>query len=123
MASVNAYRFPIALGIYLAAGWVIGSGIYGSGWSHLVVMFLVFAFLLLYGALAFLVLKGSAVARLVLVALLAPLTHVVLLIIIGNPFNIGLAIQEGALLLVGAGIARLWQWLVLRKAGGHKNEA
>lgn len=123
MATANAYRFLIALGTYLAAGWVLGRGLFATGWSHIVVTSLAFAFLLMYGALTFLVLKGGAVVRLVLVALLAPLSHVGLLVIFGDPFHIGLAIQEAASLLIGAAIVALWQWVALRKVGEPKNEA
>ena len=122
MASANVYRFPLALVIYFGAGWAIGGSLYASEWPQLVVMSLVFAFLLVYGALAFLVLKGSAVSRLVLVALLAPLSHVGLLVIFGGPFHIGQTIQEAAPLLLGAAIVSLRQWIALRKAGGQKNE-
>lgn len=123
MTTANAYRFVIALGVYCAVGWVLGRGLFASGWSHAVVTSLAFAFALIYGALAFLALKGGAVVRLVLVALLAPVSHIGLLAVFGDPFHIGLAIQEAALLLLGAGVVLLWQWIALRIAGGHKNEA
>lgn len=126
MATVNAYRFVIALGAYCVVGWALGRGLFAAataGWSHAVVTSLAFAFVLVCGALAFLALKGSALVRLVLVALLAPLSHIGLLAVFGDPFHIGLAIQEVALLLLGAGVVLFWQWVALRIAGGHKNEA
>ena len=100
MVTANIYRLVIALGIYFALGWVLGRSLFASGWSPAVVTSLAFAFLLVYGALAFLALKGGVVVRLLLVALLAPLSHVGLLAVFGDSFHFGLSVQEAASLVL-----------------------
>jgi hypothetical protein len=121
--TANTYRFLIALGGYCAVGWALGQALLASGWPPAINIPLGVAFVLVFGALTFFALQGGVVVRLTLVALLAPVSHICLLAVFGDPFHFGLAIQEAALLLLGAGVAVLWQWATRRIAGARKKEA
>jgi hypothetical protein len=125
MAIVNTYRFALALAIYLAAVWALGHtlGLVVGRWPYEVIVALTFAFLLAYGALAFLMLRGPTSLRLALVALLAPLSYVVQFVLFGAPLQIGLLAEEAVSLVVGAVLAALSQWFFQRHASEQRNEA
>ena len=113
MIVINALVFSVALLIYGALWWKVGPHLYSSGWPSEVVTILVTSFLLIYGAILYLVVRGGLVVRLVFVALLSPLTLAGFYLIFGGPFQTELAIERGTLLLIGGGLGWVYQKIAL----------